>query len=441
MNSIPHNEQFEKALIVCLLQDPSLLPRITGIISHQDMYKEKHRELMEIIEEIEIDNLDSLTVEDRIINEGTKEYFKQLISESDSLLPSLSNIIFYAETIKNKSKLRAGIDLGRELAAVCYQENIDADDALESVEAMFSNFLQKRVKENLYESTREAFKQFIDKLGVRIHDEGGTRTGFKAIDLILHRLEGLIILAARPGTGKTALAINIARNVAEEKGVVFFSLEQTQDQIFERMLAAEAEVSLEDIRTGAFIADATSVERVDAANERLLSVLSRVHVDERDAIPTSHIASVARQKKFEWGEIGLIVVDYLHIVRLNDKNLVDALGDATKELRALGKELGCPVLLLSQLSRQPEMQLSMGNEGDNKKVRRRPELTDLRSSGEIEQSADVVMFLYRDSYYDQTGYVPDEDEIEVIIKKHRNGRTGITSLIWVPKYIKFKDIQ
>lgn len=441
MNQIPFSEEFEKALIVGLLQDPSIVPRVTGIVSHADFFKEKHKEIVSIIEDMEIDNIDSLSVEDKISNDTTKDYFRQLVRDSDSLLPSLSNIIFYAETIKNKSKLRAGIYLGREMAAICYQDNIDADEALESVETMFSNFLQKRVKENLYESTKEAYKIFIAKLGHRINDDGGIKSGFKAIDLILHRLEGLIILAARPGTGKTALAINIARNVADQKPVVFFSLEQTQEQIFERMLATEAEVSLEEIRTGAFIADQRAVERIDEANKSLIEVLNRIHVDERDAIPTSHIASVARQKKFEWGEIGLIVVDYLHIVRLNDKNLVDALGDATKELRALGKELGCPVLLLSQLSRQPEMQTSMNSEGEGKKVRRRPELTDLRSSGEIEQSADVVMFLYRESYYDQSGYVPEEDEIEVIVKKHRSGRTGITSLIWMPRFVKFKDIQ
>ncbi len=441
MQQIPFSEEFEKALIVGLLQDPSIVPRVTGIVSHADFFKEKHKEIVEIIEDLEIDNIDSLAVEDKITNDNTKEYFRQLVRDSDSLLPSLSNIIFYAETIKNKAKLRAGIDLGREMAAICYQDNIDADEALESVETMFSNFLQKRIKENLYESTKEAYKQFIAKLGHRINDDTGIRSGFKAIDLILHRLEGLIILAARPGVGKTAMAINIARNVAEQKPVVFFSLEQTQEQIFERMLASEAEVSLEDIRTGAFIADQNAVERVSVANESLIEILNRIHVDERDAIPTSHIASVARQKKFEWGEIGLIVVDYLHIVRLNGTNKVDALGDATKELRALGKELGCPVLLLSQLSRQPEMQTGMNSEGDNKKTRRRPELTDLRSSGEIEQSADVVMFLYRDSYYDQTGYVPDEDEVEVIVKKHRSGRTGITSLVWIPRCVKFKDIQ
>jgi len=252
-------------------------------------------------------------------------------------------------------------------------------------------------------------------------------------------MEGLIILAARPSVGKTALAINIARNVAKDHPVVFFSLEQSQEQIFERMIAAEAEVSLEEIRTGAFIADPASVARLAEARERLVDTFTRFHVDERDNIPSSHIASVARQKKFEWGELGLIVVDYLHIMRLNDGARVDVLGDAVKELRALGKELGCPVIVLSQLSRQPEMQ--QGSDVDGKKIRRRPELSDLRSSGEIEQSADVVIFLHRESYYDQSGYVPDEDEIEVIVKKHRNGRVGNTSLIWMPKFIKYKDMM
>ena len=126
-------------------------------------------------------------------------------------------------------------------------------------------------------------------------------------------------------------------------------------------------------------------------------------------------------------------------MKLNDGAKVDVLGDAVKELRALGKELGCPVLVLSQLSRQPENQQGQGPDGE-KKVRRRPELSDLRSSGEIEQSADIVMFLHRESYYDTNGYQPDEDSIEVIVKKHRNGRTGITELAWYPRFIKYKDI-
>ena len=438
MSLIPYAEDLEKALIVGVLSDPSLLPKISPIVSSADFYKERHKEIFSIIEDFEIDNLDSLGVQEKL-SDPTKEYFRGLIADSDSYLPSISNILFYAETIKDKSKLRAGIDLGREMAAICYQENVKADDALETIEAMFSNFLQKRVKEKLYESTKEAFKSFFDKLGDRVHDTSGIRTGFRAIDLLIHRMEGLIILAARPSVGKTALAINIARNVAKDHPVVFFSLEQSQDQVFERMLAAEAEVNLEDIRTGAFIADQGAVERLQEARERLVGTFDHFHVDERDAIPASHIASVARQKKFEWGEIGLIVVDYLHIMKLNDGAKVDVLGDAVKELRALGKELGCPVLVLSQLSRQPENQQGQGPDGE-KKVRRRPELSDLRSSGEIEQSADIVMFLHRESYYDTNGYQPDEDSIEVIVKKHRNGRTGITELAWYPRFIKYKDI-
>ena len=235
-------------------------------------------------------------------------------------------------------------------------------------------------------------------------------------------------------THNTALAINIARNVAATKPVLFFSLEQSREQIFERVLAGESEVDHEDIRTGAFIGDPKDKDKVEKAQEALLEVFERIHVDDRPGINAAYIASVARQKKYEWGEIGLIIVDYLHIMRMNDKlNTVEALGEASKDLRNLGKELGCPVLLLAQLSRQNE------NREINKKPNKRPQLSDLRASGEIEQTADIVMFLYRDSYYDLAGMGPEDDSMEVIVQKHRNGRTGIATIRWLPRFVLFKD--
>lgn len=430
----PYNEEFEKALIVGVLSDPSLLPKVTMLLETNDFYKEKHREIFEAITEIEIDNLDSLAVQNVLTEQSTKDYFQQLVQDSDSLIPGLSNILYYAEQIKAKSRLRAGIELGREIAAICYQENIDAEEAQIRLESMFSNFLKKRVAESTNESTEEAFTQFMETLGIRIHDDTGTKTGYRALDAILHKLEGLYILAGRPGLGKTAFAVNIARNVAEDKNVLFFSLEQPREQIFERILAAESRVGLEDIRTGMFIDNEADVNAIAMAKESLSNVFRRLTIDDNPAVSASYIASVARQKYFESGDIGLIIVDYLHIMKLNPGNLVETLGEAVKELRALGRELNCPVLLLSQLSRQNDTQNS-----ESGKTYRRPELTDLRSSGEIEQSADVVMFLHRDSYYSAEGYVPDEDEVEVHIKKNRNGRIGIGRLIWVPKIMKFRN--
>lgn len=435
----PFAEEFEKALLVGILSDPELVPRVSTILDVEDFYRERHREIFKEIIDIDIENLDSLSVEERLRDPDTKDYFKQLVQDSDSLLPGLSNILYYAETIKDKAKLRRGIEMGREISAICQAENTNSSEALEKLEKMFSGFLQTRIRDNYDISTEDAFEEFIDSLGVRIHDTSGVHTGFKSIDLILHKLEGLIVLAARPGAGKTAFAANIVKNIGEEKPVVFFSLEQPREQIFERILASESNVPLEDIRTGAFIANSAHVEAITQAKLRLRDVFKRVHVDDTSAISASYIASVARQKFFEQGEIGLIVVDYLHIMRLGERNLVEALGDAVKELRALGRELGCPVLLLSQLSRQPETQQTVGDEG--KRTRRRPELTDLRSSGEIEQSADVVMFLHRESYYDPSNYVPLEDDIEVLIKKNRNGRIGITTLKWYPAFMKFMDVD
>jgi replicative DNA helicase len=429
---IPYNEDFEKAVIVATLADPMLLPRVSQIINADDFFKVQHKEIFSTIEEVGVDNLDSLAVEDKL-KPDVKEYFKTIIEDSNKFLPGMSNVLYYAETIKGKARLRAGIDLGRDIVALCYDPEVDADEALHQLEQRFSTFLQQKILDNASDSSGEAFKDFIQNLGKKAADPKAVRSGFQALDLMLHRLEGLIVLAARPGMGKTAFAINVARNVAATRPVIFFSLEQTREQIFERMLAAESEVSLEDIRTGAFLGSLGATQSVERAESRLVPLFNNIHVDDKSEIPTSYISSVTRQKKYEWGDLGLIVVDYLHIIKLNNKSTVDALGDATKEIRSLGKELNCPVLLLAQLSRQTE------NRSEGKKINRRPELSDLRSSGEIEQSADVVLFLYRDSYYGQSGLAPDDDLIEIIVKKHRNGRQGIATLKWLPKYVKFKD--
>lgn len=433
MNLIPFNDEYERAILVGILQDPLLLPQISNVLAPEDFYKERNQKIYESILSIEPDNLDSLAVEDKLASdESNLTYFRELVEDSNKILPSLSNVLFYAEAVKGKSKLRAGIDLGREIQALCYSGNADPDESLQMLEGMFAQFLQHRVLDNKIESTKESFRRFMETLGTNLDEIPGIRTGFFDLDLMLHRLEGLIILAARPGMGKTAFAVNIVRNVAETRPVLFFSVEQSEPQIFERMLAAEAEVSLEDIRSGAFMGVPEDQQKITDAKPKLLDVFDRVHVDERADINTSYITSVARQKKYEWGDLGLIVVDYLHILRLNEKQKVDALGDATKELRALGKELDCPVLLLSQLSRNNEQRT------EGKVKNRRPELTDLRSSGEIEQSADVVIFLYRESYY-QPISTSGSDIAEVIVKKHRNGRQGIILLDWYGEWVKFKN--
>lgn len=439
MQNIPFNESFEKAVIVGILSDPTLFPTISSLISKEDFFKNSHREIFSTIESLQIDQIDSLTVGDKL-SDSTKEYFLGLVKESDQLLPSLTNILFYAEQIRGDSRLRKGIDLGREIVATCLEPNVPPNEALQKLEDMFAHFVQNRLHADTSEvSTKDAFEDFISTLGERVKDESGVRTGLFEIDLILHKLEGLIVLAARPSVGKTALAINIGRHVAKTKPVLMFSLEQNRDQIFERLLATEAEVDLEDIRTGAFMASEDDVAKIRAARKTLLNVFDNFIIDDEGGVRANYITSVARKKKLELGEIGLIIVDYLHLMALeNDQTKTDALGTATKALRDLGKELNVPVLLLSQLSRAGEQ--AIGEQGQRKKARR-PELSDLRSSGEIEQSADVVMFLHRESYGDEMGYVPDEDIVEVLIRKHRNGRTGVTTLRWFPRYVKFLGMQ
>lgn len=430
MNTVPFSEDIERGLLVGVLQDPKILIKIQDKVSSRDFYKNYHREIFAQMESMKIDDIDSLTVEEKLQGD-VKEYFKSLVSDSDSLLPSLSNIIYYAETVRDKSRLRDGINLGQEITAQCFAPNADTGEVLANLEQLFARFIKERVLQSRKETTAEAFQSFVDNLAV-IDEDKGTKTGFFDLDLMLHKLEGLTILAAQTSVGKTAFALNIARNVAQEKPVLFFSLEQTEEQLFTRLLSAEAEVNSEEIRTQAFHAEPMSKALLLAASESVQNALQRLFIDDAAHVTTSYISSVARQKFVEHGNLGLIIVDYLHIMKLNDKkNSVEGLGDAVKELRALGKELDCPIILLSQLRRKQQ--------SDGKESSKRPDLSDLRQSGEIEQTADIVIFLYRSSYFDQTGVIPDNDVVEVIVRKNRIGRTGIVELQWLPKFTKFKN--
>lgn len=431
MNSVPFNNDLERAVIVSTLVDPKILLKISETLSARDFYKNIHQEIFSVIESLGPDNLDSLAVEDKLVSEESKEYFKTLIADSEYIVPSLTNALFYAETIKDKAKLRAGINLGQEITALCFSPNADANETLANLEQLFAKFLQERVVQDRTKTTVEEFEDFLQSLGQK-REEVGIASGFMDIDLMLHRLEGLIILAARPSVGKTSFAVNIARNVSDTNPVLFFSIEQSKNQIFERMLSCESEVALEDIRTQAFLNDRTDSILVSDAQARLKDVFKNLYIDDTPNVTASYITSVARQKKYELGGLGLILIDYLNIMKVGDKSLVQALGDACKELRGLSKELDTPVILLSQLRRPL-------HDKDDKEKKRRPDLTDLRDSGEIEQSADIVMFLYRDSYFNEAGITPDNDQIEIIIKKNRNGRTGIVPLKWLPKLTKFKD--
>lgn len=434
MNVIPFADEFERAVIIGVLADPLLLPKVSQIIVRDDFFKENHKEIWGVIEDIDLDNLDSLTVQDRITSDSTKSYFKQLVEDSTKILPSLSNIQFYAEVIRDKSRKRAGIELGREIVDICFNPDIEGADAVNQLETKFADFLQKRVLEGKGNvNSKEAFSDFMGKLGIREYDDpNAVYTGYRDVDLMIHKLEGLIILAARTSMGKTAFAINIARNVAETRPVLFFSVEQSREQIFERLLSAESVVPLEDIRTGAFKSDPAQVNNIESAATHLSSIFNNLHIDESANIPTQYIASVARQKHYEKGGLGLIVIDYLHILQIDKKRqTTDSLGDACKEIRALGKELNVPIILLSQLRRPDE---------SGTKKSKRPDLVDLRSSGEIEQVADIVMFLYRDSYYEEGSFAPEIDKVEVDIKKNRNGRPGRVILQWLPPYVKFTDL-
>lgn len=425
MSIIPHAEDMERALIASVLQDPLILPKVQQIVEYTDFFKEKHKEIFRSLITLEPENIDSVSISETL-KEETQIYLQELVEDSDKLLPTSANVLYYAEVIKQKAKLRAGIDLGQRIIAACYAES-DADEALHVLEDMFAQFLQQRIIEDKSVTTLQAFSEFVEALGSREPDDpNAIKTGYIDVDLLLQKLEGLIIIAARPSMGKTALASNIILNVARKHPVLFFSLEQSTEQIFERMLAVEAELPLEDIKLGVY-----DQNKLASYKNHLNKLFYNIHIDDTPGVSSSYITSIARQKRYELGSLGLIVVDYLNIMDIGNMSKLDAFGVYTKQLRDLGKELNCPVILLCQLSRAPE--------GIDRKKNRRPELSDLRDSGEIEQNADIVMFPFRESYYKMAGEVPEEDVVELIVRKNRNGPQGTVLLTWLPKYTKFKN--
>ena len=196
--TVPYSDDLERAVIVGVLSDPKIIARLGPKISSQDFYRHNHQEIYKVIESIDPEKLDSLTVEDHLADDAIKTYFNELVQDSERLLPSLGNLLYYAETIRDKSKLRAGIHLGQEITALCFQPNADTDEVLENLEQLFSKFIRERIVDSKNETTSEAFASFVAGLGT-LRTNDGTTTGFYDLDLMLHQLEGLIIIAARPG--------------------------------------------------------------------------------------------------------------------------------------------------------------------------------------------------------------------------------------------------
>lgn len=427
---LPNHLEAEVSVLGSILIDNSVLPKVLEILSRDDFYHLKNKKLFEICEALFLENVpvDVVTVHDRlhqeeIHDEIDKEYLKMLVEST----PSSNNVMHYAGIVKERSFFRSMISVCESVTEGCYscQKEV-SDNAVSQIYDVITTHKKndaKPFRSLIYESYNELSEMVNQKKKFT-----GLATGFWELDERLSGLQksDLILIAARPAMGKTALALNIASHVAfcERKPVLIFSLEMSKEQLTKRMISYEAAVDSGSIRN----ANITEQEFVRFMDSMERMAKAPIFVDDNASVSITGIFSRAKRMKLEHG-ISLIVVDYLQLMngRKSENRQVE-IAEISRSLKILAKELDVPVIALSQLSRAPE------SRADN-----RPVLSDLRESGAIEQDADVVMFLYRDEYYRSDS--KEKGICEVHIAKHRAGDTGSFRLGFLGRYTGFYNLD
>jgi replicative DNA helicase len=431
----PHNVEAEQAVLGCMLLDADVIPTVTELIKSTDFYRDDHREICEAIIDIveKAGPVDIITVSEQLQHRGTLDAVGGLdyLASITSAVPTTANARHYAKIVEEKSLLRKLIKAASEISGMSYEASEEAAYVLDKAEKSIFDILERRstqgfthIKDVLLETFNRLEELYNSKSFIT-----GVPTGFTDLDFKTAGLQNsdLILIAARPGMGKTAMALNIAQYAAVQKHVpvALFNLEMSKDQLVNRMLCSEVMVDSHKMRTGKL--DDDDWNKIAQA----LAPLSEapIYIDDTPGISVMDIRAKCRRLKLE-RNLGLVVIDYLQLMQGRGKaeSRQQEVAEISRSLKILAKELNVPVITMSQLSRGPESRTD-----------HRPMLSDLRESGAIEQDADIVMFLYRDDYYN-----PDTEKkniAEVIIAKHRNGSTGTVELRWFGEYTKFANLK
>ncbi len=438
----PQNLEAEASTLGSLLIDKDAIIKIADLIEPGDFYRDAHgmiyeamRDLYEAREPIDILSLSSRLQEKKQLEQvGGHSY----LSELANAVPTASHVVHYAKIVQRKSTLRKLLQAAADITGLGYQEVEDTENLLDEAERKLYAVSQRYYKQNfipIKSVLNDAFDR-IDELHKESGKLRGLPTGFGALDNLLAGLQksDLIVLAARPSVGKTALALDIARSVATRQKVPvgIFSLEMSKEQLVDRLLSAEAGVDMWRMRTGKLSEREDDFPRIGHA----MGVLSEapIFIDDSATANVMEIRTKARRLQAEHG-LGLILVDYLQLMEgRNTENRVQEISEITRGLKALARELNVPVLALSQLSRAVEMSKPAI-----------PKLAHLRESGSIEQDADVVLFIYRkaaDKGYQLDDLAPEERNLtELHIAKHRNGPTGLIKLVFDQDRVTFRNLE
>ena len=416
----PQNLEAEASLLGALLIDPEAIVKVADILDVSDFYDERHGSIYSAVKKLyDIHSpIDVLTLSDELKNRGDLEKVggASYLTELTNFVPTAAHATQYAEIIVSKAMRRRLIKVSQDITNFGYNEDNDLKGIIEQAESRLFEVSEKNVKQDIV-SLEQILAESFDRLDELHKDKGtirGIPTGYKDMDNILAGLQrsDLIVLAARPSMGKTAMVLNLAHNVAVKAGqsVLIFSLEMSKEQLVDRILAKESGVNAWALRTGNLTDK--DFEKIGQAMGTLSE--AQIFIDDSPGITVSDMRTKARREAHQH-PLGLIIVDYLQLMSGGSRygsegNRVQEISEISRGLKAMARELNVPLIALSQLSRSVESR--------HPQI---PQLADLRESGSIEQDADVVMFLYREEYYN-----PETDRkniMDVLIKKHRNGPT------------------
>ncbi len=436
LNTPPQALEAEQAALGSLLIDKDAVIKIADLLTPEDFYSDKHRMVYDAMltlyqrhDPIDIVSL-SATLQERnqLDSIGGRSF---LVSLSNAV-PTAANVVQYAKIIQKKSTLRRLLSAATGIVTLGRQETEDVSALLDQAEQSLFNVSQRFLKQNFI-NIRDVLDEAFDRID-QLHHEGGALrgvpTGFTALDNMLGGLQksDLVILAARPSVGKTALALDIARNVAVKTKlpVGVFSLEMSKEQLVDRLLVAQADVDLWKMRTGR-LKDDEDFQRIGHAMGSLAE--APIFIDDSATANIMEIRTKARRLQSEHKGLGLIVIDYLQLMESRTgENRTQEISEITRGLKSIARELNVPVLALSQLSRAVELERPPI-----------PKLAHLRESGSIEQDADVVLFIYRPAVYDPDIEPSKKNLAEIIIAKHRNGPTGRIKLSFVERRTSFDN--
>ena len=433
----PHSIDAEQAVLGGLMLAPDALDKVADRLGEQDFYRRDHRLIWRAITELAGKGMpcDAVTLGDWFSGNGMADMMggAGYLIELANATPSAANIAAYADIVREKSVLRQLIDVGTGITEDGYQaEGKTVQEALESAEQAVFKIAESgsRGKKDTV-SMREAVKDAFRILSERFENQGqltGISTGFKDLDELTSGLQpsDLIIVAARPSMGKTAFSVNIAEAAAlkAKQPVVIFSMEMSASQLAFRLISSIGRIHQQHLRNG----DLAEEDWPRVTNAIAILSDAKIFIDDTPGLSPVELRSRARRIHRDNGGLGLIVIDYLQLMQVpgNKENRATEISEISRSLKGLAKELNVPVIALSQLNRSLEQRAD-----------KRPMMSDLRESGAIEQDADVIMFIYRDDYYNKES--PDKGLAEIIVGKQRNGPTDTVKLTFLGHYTKFEN--